>query len=346
MLYLWMQTAFKIFVCICFVRIMATPGKESEKTKPKTPFYRDVDGFRIPGGFSEEAFRSALAYKPRSDDLFIVTYPKCGTTWIQHIIGSILREGKPFQTILEFLLDTPFLEMTGAEAAKTMKRPGAIKMHLPFHMTPYSSNAKYIYIARNPKDCLVSFYHHTKGNPVYKFEDGNFDDFFELFMKGEVDCGDYFDTLLSWYEHRNDPNVLFLTYEQLKEDARTCILKIAEFMDPKYKEMLDKNEKILEDVIYHSSFAFMKKHLHKLLTEIADIPKELIDNNPDIPPGLRELLQSSQIKSDGTKMDFVRKGIVGDWKNYFSPAQNARLQKKYEERTIGTNIPELWKDAM
>lgn len=71
----------------------------------------------------------------------------------------------------------------------------------------------------------------------YKFQNGQFDDFFELFMEGKVDFGDYFDTLLSWYEHRDDPNVLFITYEQLKADTKEYILKIAEFMGEKYKVM-------------------------------------------------------------------------------------------------------------
>lgn len=71
--------------------------------------------------------------------------------------------------------------------------------------------------------------------PGYRFKNGKFDDFFELFMEGEVDFGDYFDCLMSWYEHRNDQNVLFLTYEQLKKDTKEYVLKIAKFMGDKYQ---------------------------------------------------------------------------------------------------------------
>ncbi|KAG0443395.1 hypothetical protein HPB47_014967 [Ixodes persulcatus] len=100
-----------------------------------------------------------------------------------------------------------------------MARPGAIKTHMPFQLQPYSKDTKYLYIARNPYDCCVSFFYHTKGLPRYNFADGTFDEFFEMFIEGKVDTGDYFDNLLSWYEHRNDPNVLFLTYEDLKKDT-------------------------------------------------------------------------------------------------------------------------------
>lgn len=34
--------------------------------------------------------------------------------------------------------------------------------------------------------------------------DGTFDEFFELFISGNTDYGDYFDHLLGWYAHRWD----------------------------------------------------------------------------------------------------------------------------------------------
>ncbi|XP_054710941.1 sulfotransferase ssu-1-like [Uloborus diversus] len=326
---------------------MAEDIPETIKGK-KIPFYRDIDGFRLPGMFSVEAFRSALAYKPRPDDLFIVTYPKCGTTWVQNIVACIYRDGKPFQSALEFFTQTPFLEMTGAEAAETMKRPGAIKFHLPYHMTPMSAEAKYIFVARNPKDCCVSFYHHTENILGYEFQGGDFDVYFELFMEGKVDFGDYFDCLLSWYEHRNDPNVLFITYEELKKDTKTNVLRIAEFMGSQYREALEKDEKLLADVIHHSSFAFMKEHLNRHLAEMCTLPKEMIINNPDVPENLRKLFGGDKklFNSDQTSVTFVRKGIVGDWHNYFSKEQNERMEKKFKERTAGTDLPDLWKDVM
>ncbi|KAG8197633.1 hypothetical protein JTE90_001563 [Oedothorax gibbosus] len=311
--------------------------------KKKTPHYQDVDGWLLPNQFSPEAFRSALAYIPRPDDLFIVTYPKCGTTWMQTIVSCIFRKGQPFETGLEFFSQCPFLELTGAEGALTMKRPGALKVHLPFHITPYSPEAKYIFVARNPKDCCVSFYKHTENIPVYEFGGGDFDVFFELFIEGKADYGDYFDTLLSWYEHRNDPNVLFVTYEQLQEDIKTNVLKIAQFMGSQYKEALENDDKMLKDVILNSSFKFMKGNFNKQMAEISALPREEILNNPDIPDGLKKLFGGeTKVFHDKSSHNFIRKGIVGDWKNFFSPMQNARLMKKYQEKTIGTDIPKLW----
>ncbi|GBL76482.1 Sulfotransferase 1 family member D1 [Araneus ventricosus] len=111
-----------------------------------------------------------------------------------------------------------------------MTRPGAIKTHLPYHLTPRSEEAKYIYVTRNPKDCCVSYYHHMKSIPGHGFN-GTFDQFFELFISGRIDYGDYFDHLLAWYKHRKDPNVLFMTYEEMKENPETAVLKMASFLD-------------------------------------------------------------------------------------------------------------------
>ncbi|RWR99141.1 Sulfotransferase 1C2A-like protein, partial [Dinothrombium tinctorium] len=63
----------------------------------------------------------------------------------------------------------PFLECMGAQAIDQTSSLKAIKTHLPFDLTPYNPNAKYIYAARNPKDACVSFYHHHKLFREYEF---------------------------------------------------------------------------------------------------------------------------------------------------------------------------------
>ncbi|GFX99623.1 sulfotransferase family cytosolic 1B member 1 [Trichonephila clavipes] len=69
-----------------------------------------VDGFQFPVHFPVEAFRSALQYKPRPDDVFIVTYPKSGTTWAQEILLLLFRQGEPLLSPIEFFRATPFLD--------------------------------------------------------------------------------------------------------------------------------------------------------------------------------------------------------------------------------------------
>lgn len=74
-----------------------------------------------------------------------------------------------------------------------------------------NTEAKYIFVARNPKDCLTSYYFHNRNFKIYNWADGDFDVFFELFVSGQLAFGDYYDHLLSWLPHINDPNVFFIT---------------------------------------------------------------------------------------------------------------------------------------
>ncbi|KAL1485196.1 hypothetical protein MTO96_032114 [Rhipicephalus appendiculatus] len=170
---------------------------------------RFIDGLCIRAFFPETLIRSAMAYSPRPDDVFVVSYPKCGTTWTQYLILSILTDGEPPTNLEDFMLASPYMEMMGAEAAEKMRRPGLLKTHLPFETQPYSKQAKYIYVARNPYDVCVSYYYFLKSMTPKRVKDVSFSRFHQLFVSGSVSYGDYFDHLLSWYKHRHDDNVLF-----------------------------------------------------------------------------------------------------------------------------------------
>ncbi|GFQ69097.1 sulfotransferase 1 family member D1 [Trichonephila clavata] len=302
-----------------------------------------VDGFRMPHVFSAESFHSARQYLPRPDDVFIITYPKCGTTWAQQIIALIYKLGEPCESNTELLGDFPFLELRGAKSAENMSRPGAIKTHLPFNLAPWSEQAKYIHIARNPKDCCVSYYYHHQSH-VFT---GTFDDFFEMFLSGDINFGDYFDHLLSWYEHRNDPNVLFLTYEEMKENPEVAVLKIAEFIDDKkYAEPLKTYSEKLNNVVKYSSFQHMKKVVNKGVDVKSNKSsgEKLSGEITNTSNQGKETDKEKQNKSHMARL--VRKGIVGDWRSHFSTEQSERLKKKFVERTKGTEIANIWKKYM
>ncbi|XP_076358496.1 sulfotransferase 1C2-like isoform X1 [Tachypleus tridentatus] len=307
----------------------------------RMPAYHDVDGFRIPQSMSPNCLRGTIRYEPKDDDIFIVTFPKCGTTWTQHIVYNILNKGEEIKNFKEFNIRCPFMEFLGPQSAEDMPRPGAIKTHLPFHLNPYSPKAKYIYVARNPKDCCVSFYHHTKMLTEYQFTDGTFEDFFEIFLNGKTDFGDYFDTLLSWYKHRNDPNVLFLTYENMKSDTRGTVFKIAEFLGAGYASMLNSDETLVKKILYQTSAEYMMKNVNEQIQEFVNNEH---DDQEDVPEGIKycnEYIKKNNIKPMDD-IQFVRKAVVGDWKNHFTPAQSRRLMEKFKERTRETDIPLLW----
>ncbi|MEA5536439.1 sulfotransferase domain-containing protein [Crocosphaera sp. XPORK-15E] len=279
----------------------------------KKPSYHYHNGFRMPMGFPVEGFTSALNYQAQPSDIFIVTYPKCGTTWTQYIVWLIQHNGEPLSASKKIEDDIPHLEEVGKEKIEILPKPRIIKTHLPYNLTPYHPDAKYIYVARNPFDCAVSFYHHTRGFiKHYDFAEGTFDEFFECFINGEVDFGDYFDNLVLWYENKNDHNVLFLTYENMKIDSKKAIIKIIHFLGEPYIDRI-KNEQILNKIIINSSLENMKKEQQRWSSKRPE----------NMPP-------------------FIRKGQVGDWKNYFSPEQQQRLTEKFMIRTAGTDLETLW----
>lgn len=304
--------------------------------------YREVDGFYISSGFHDKCVRSALSYKPVPGDMFIVSYPKCGTTWMQHIVYNVLNGHPPPRDPIRAAMAMPFLEMQGAESLKDMPKPGAIKTHMPFNFQPFSEQAKYIYICRNPYDCCVSFFYHTRDMPEYRFQDGTFDQFFDMFLEGKVDFGDYFDHVLSWYHHRADPNVLFLAYEDLKKDTSAWVLKIADFLGEEYGRKLREDPAALGTVLDNISIKKMKENVNDGMKNFFESAQSMPDK--DKPEWVRLTLEAMGDAMGPMVGEFVRKGAVGDWRNHFSEDQVKRMKEQIAVKTRGSDVMELWRD--
>uniref|UniRef100_A0A1E1X8F2 Putative sulfotransferase n=1 Tax=Amblyomma aureolatum TaxID=187763 RepID=A0A1E1X8F2_9ACAR len=310
----------------------------TEEDPNQRPFYVDFDGYRLSSAFDADLLRSALEYKPRADDVFVVTFPKCGTTWVQHIAYLIYNDGHKPKDGLDFLKNSPFLEMTGADCLPSMKRPGIIKSHFPYSMMPMSPEAKYIYVCRNPKDCVTSFFYHTKGFPGYKFTRGTFSTFFDIFCEGQTDFGDYFDHVLGWHEHRDEPNILFLHYEDMKAEPRESVLKIAKFLGQHYHDRLLQDASYLENVLRYSDVSAMKQYTNDSLVQFFSKP---LQAGELVPEGLQLFHKVTHDNPSEAKL--VRKGIVGDWKSHLTPEMNDRLDSKIHERLAGTEFLDVWK---
>ncbi|MEM7254333.1 MAG: sulfotransferase domain-containing protein [Pseudomonadota bacterium] len=276
----------------------------------RTPTYTLHDGFRMPMGFPIDGFTSALRYRSEPDDIFISTYPKCGTTWMQRIVYLIMHDGAPLPADQTMTTAIPHLEEVGSAFIDSLERPRIIKTHLPFDLSPHHPNAKVIYVARNPFDCAVSFYHHTRGFVNhYDFAEGTFDDYVTCFIRGEVDFGDYFDNVSSWLDHGDEPNFLLLTYEAMQRDLVDAIRRVGTFLGVNGAQDRD----ILARIVRHASFGEMAKNQQRWSSAR--------------PTGMTP---------------FVRKGIVGDWQNHFSPTQTSALLARWDACPMAERMRALW----
>ncbi|XP_002123028.2 sulfotransferase 1C2-like [Ciona intestinalis] len=284
----------------------------SEKLKPDYSYLKHPlfpEGYPLFPSCTQEVFDSAQAYEPDSSDIFVVTYPKCGTTWLLNILYLIEHEGNMIGSDDNLNYHYPFIELVGGDKVQEFKAPRVIKTHLDDRMIKHKEGVKYIFVARNPKDCVVSFFHHTLDfHNFYKYKGGKFEDYFKIFMQGRVDWGDYFVMVPRWYEKGlKEKNVHFMLYEDMKNDTKSEIEKLADFLGPKWSDSI-KREGVLENVIKNSSFNSMKSNHLKYCITIA--PKDL---------------------------KFMRKGAAGDWRNTLSDEQSREIDEKMKK--VGKEYP-------
>lgn len=248
---------------------------------------------------------------------------------MRYIVWSIQNNGKlPLPTMEQLYKEAPYLERTGKGPAEGLPSPRHLSVHTPYSHTPIRANSRYIYVARNPRDTCVSYYHFTKeGIGGSNYRDASFDEYFQSFVEGNVPYGDYFDHVKGWWDHRYDPNVLFLTYEDMMAGPGEAILKVASFISTEKhdycKLLMDNNNEILDKVVTNTTFNMMK----------------------DMKVVIKAASSSScgdTLLDCGVKVNFFRKGIVGDWINYFSHEQLDQLNQKMLEKVAGSGIEDLW----
>lgn len=217
----------------------------------------------------------------RPDDIWIITFPKSGTTWMQNIVQYLTNKmdfSSPLLTPKDIYLEYDMLlpnfdRASGQEnqiksALKMLEdqpSPRIIKSHLPVHLLPkqiWSVHPKIIYVARNPKDVAVSMFHFRKSCKVFS---GTIDEFGEIFMNDFVISAPIHRHVLDFWRLRHLDFVLFLTYEELSADRFECIKGISKFLGHSYDE--NQLRKLAEFV----SFDSMKEKIESSNSTATDL---------------------------------------------------------------------------
>ncbi|XP_077626980.1 amine sulfotransferase-like [Crocuta crocuta] len=253
-------------------------------------------------------------FEIREDDVFIITYPKSGTIWFQQILSLIYFEEHRKRTgNLNTVDQVPFFEYNFQKIDFAERpSPRLFSTHLPYYLFPSGAKnkkPKIIYVYRNPKDVVCSYYYFFK-NVILKIT-GSFEEFFEQFLEGKVIGSLWFDHIKGWYEHKSLFNIHFVMYEEMRKDLRGSILKVCKFLG---KELSDED---MDSVVTQAMFENMKSD-----------PRA----NYDI-----------IIKSYGVpKGHFLRKGAIGDWKNHMTVEQNERFDKIFQREMKDVPLKFIW----
>uniref|UniRef100_A0A8C5MS37 Sulfotransferase n=1 Tax=Leptobrachium leishanense TaxID=445787 RepID=A0A8C5MS37_9ANUR len=249
---------------------------------------------------SIDLLRALNAFQAREDDLLLVSYPKSGTHWLAEIIKHLYTSKVSLTSPLEFG-DVSKLEELSFIGSKRI-----IPTHLSYDMLPADFKAKKckaIYIIRNPKDTAVSLFHYYRDNPHLPTID-TWHGYLDMFLRGEVVCGSWFDHILGWEEHRNEMSTLFLYYEAMKKDLPKTIRKISSFLG------ININDNEISEICKKTSFNEMRSNVEKEKSDVNHTVCALTSN----------------------KKLIFRKGTVGDWKNYFSNKQDRLFDELYRSR--------------
>ncbi|XP_061823790.1 sulfotransferase 1C2-like [Nerophis lumbriciformis] len=262
-------------------------------------------------------YGAVSSFSPDPSDLLIASYPKAGTTWVQEIVDLLLHNGD-IETCKRAITPSrmPFLEnsarpglSSGIDLLKAMDPPRVIKTHLAFQLIPkgfWENKCKVIYVARNAKDNLVSYFHFDQMYLIHP-DPGPWEGYIQKFMRGELPWGSWYDHVKTYWQEREQRNILYTFYEDMKENPRREVERIMRYLD------LSLSDDVISRIVELTSFEKMKENP---MANYSSVPV-----------------------FDQSMSTFMRKGQVGDWKNHFTPGQSAEFDEDYKKKMKHVHIP-------
>lgn len=264
------------------------------------------------GGLKEQV-EACRHLEVRDDDIFIPAFMKSGTHWLWDIVQMLLNKTTRFVPAHK---ESFMVDHAPTEKLASLPSPRLLNMHLPLKYFPpeaIKKKCKILHVMRNPKDIFVSYFSQCQVLPILGHVD-SFSNFLPM-MLGE----NGFYLQFAWHEYelawekfgKDNPGypIMYLYYEDLKEDLEKWVRKIAKFLE------LDVSEELIRGIAERCQ---IEKHREGYLKE-------------------KENHFLKDMKIDGNPVMF-RKGVVGDWKNWFTVADNERMDEWIATHMKDTNL--------
>lgn len=270
-------------------------------------------------------------FNPRDDDIVIATSYKSGTTWMQMIVRHLLFEntdGLPSVMRMSPWIDSRF-QLTVDEMVSTVESQEHrrfVKSHLPLDGLTYFPQVKYIVVGRDARDVFMSLWNHYSnytpgfyerinnlpglvGGPcpvcpedIREFWSGWMSrGWFEWESEGYPLWSNLWHTK-TWWEYRDLPNILFVHYNDLLNDSKGEIKRIADFLG------IQITDEALQAVVNAVTFANVKANADQLVPEVAQA-------------------------FEGGAQTFINKGTNGRWKPVLT-AGDLELYEAAVERVL------------
>jgi hypothetical protein len=296
-------------------------------------------------------------FVPRDSDIWVTTYPKAGTTWIQNIVSHIVYEepNAPQGGVAVGLTSDENIMWFEAQcvppvhikdtlhclenedfdctefATETLNRVNAspkrraFKSHSPLGILEplLTAKGKVIHVARNPKDVAVSMWHHSR-TKLFAYE-GTFEHFVDkLFIPGELESGSWWDFVIPY---------IYATRRCECVDDPCHTSECSKVMTVWYEHAL---ESPVETVMRIANFVDVPISADRA-REIADACSFGNMKAAEENVGLlyaNSVLKRSEQTTSGTHEEpsarQVRVGGCGGWANYFSDELSTLLDSHHE----------------
>jgi len=166
------------------------------------------------------------------DDIFLVSYPRSGNTWIRYMLSFLKAAGEDVdqEKTLMLVPDMYIMRLPPGRNWAAVQRPRMIKSHEPYPLYPDTPYPRAVYLVRDGRDVACSYFDFLRRLDGYK---GSFPTFLREFLEPSFDFASWPRHVVSWLSHAS-PAILVVKYEDLLADTFKEMARICDFAKQPY----------------------------------------------------------------------------------------------------------------